>query len=115
MTDSQVIQTFLATQDFMVVAVVLKDGSPWAIPVRTRHREGNEFEWESKIDAEHSEAIESNPKVAITMFEGMIGFYARGTAQLVSVNERGVGRYKLTATGTWMTDETFIKREVTLI
>jgi len=115
MTDTDRIKEFLAAQEIMVIAVVLPDGSPWAVPVHARHIGKGVFVWESKSDTVHSEAIEERPQVAITIFEGMVGFYATGTATLIDISTRGVGRYEFTATAMWMTDETYIKRSVVLV
>lgn len=119
MTDQEQLNKFLGEQNYMTLAVVLDDGTPWATPVRIKSRQGNVFEWDSKTDTEHSKAIASRPNIAISMFTPQtdstiqFGFYGKATAELVS-EETGLGRYKATVTQSWINDATFIKREVQL-
>lgn len=118
MTDNEKIEQLLDEQQFMVVATILHDSTPWAVPVRIRARNGNEFEWDSALAAEHSKALLANPQAAITIFQkkedSQIGFYAKGTAALVEEPKPGFGRYRFVAQQCWINDETFVKREVTL-
>ena len=118
MTDDEATREFLAGQQYMVLAVTLADGTPWAVPVRIQRWEGNEFEWDSKLDTMHSQAIEAQPEMAITVFQkldsGQIGVYAKGQGELVEEFKPGFGRYQFTAERCWLNDETFVKREVRL-
>ncbi len=118
MNDQQKVAQLLNEQQFMVLAVALEDGTPWAVPVRIQAQNGNEFEWDSSLATEHSKALASNSKMAITIFqkkeESQIGLYAKGTGELVEEFKPGFGRYKFTAEQCWINDETFIKREVSL-
>lgn len=120
MDDKHQLLAFLSEQKYMTIAVTLNDGTPWATPVRIKNWDGkNVFEWDSKLDTEHSRAIERRPQVAISMWTPdsdstiQFGFYAKATADLVS-SENGFGRYKATVTRAWVNDATFIKREVLL-
>ncbi len=110
------LRTFLNTVQFMVLAVTLDDGTPWAVPVKLQAWDGKAFEWDSKVDTVHSRALAVRPRVALTMYEKesdrQFGFYATATAELVRQDERGYGRYRATVTQAWINDETFQKREV---
>jgi hypothetical protein len=118
MNDKQRIQQFLENQKFMVVAVVLDDGSPWAVPVRIQRREGAEFEWDSKTSTVHSQALAANPLASITIFEKQpttqFGFYAKGQVSVVDTRDDGYARYRFTAEQSWINDESFVKQEVSL-
>ncbi len=118
MTDQQKVAEFLSAQQHMILAVVLPDGTPWAIPVRIQMHEGNVFEWDSALQTEHSRALEQNPDMAVTIFQKLedsqIGVYAKGRGELVEEFKPGFGRYRFTATNAWLNDETFRKREVSL-
>ncbi len=119
MTDQERLNTFLAEQKYMTLAVTRDDGTPWATPVRIKQHKGKVFEWDSKLDTDHSKAIANRPVVAISIWtpgaEGTIqfGFYAKATAELVSEHD-GYGRYKATVVESWINDATFIKRSVEL-
>lgn len=119
MDDHERTRDFIATQKIMVVSVVDEDG-PWSVPITILHRDGNAFEWDSKVDTRHSLAIEKNQNVSLLMFrprgenEGKFGFYASATAEVVSTRDDGYARYRATATRTWINDETLTKREVEL-
>lgn len=119
MNDQQKLEQFLGEQQFMVLAVALSDGTPWAVPVRIAKQEGREFYWDSALNTEHSKAIaEQNSGVAITIYQKtediMFGFYAKGTAELLEEYKPGYGHYKFVASQCWINDETFVKREVDL-
>ena len=118
MTDNEKLQQFLESATHMVVAVILDDGTPWAVPVRIQEHHDSVFEWDSKLDTVHSQAIAKHPEAAITIFsknEGVqFGFYAKGRAEEVSRRPDGYGRYRFTAQDTWMNDETFQKRKIEL-
>lgn len=117
MTDIKKVNKFLETQTHMVVAVVLRDGTPWAVPVRIINHKSLEFEWESKLNTLHSLALVQQPDMAITLFQKNdkteFGFYAKGTGELVE--QKGeYGHYKFTVKESWVNDETFVKRRVEL-
>lgn len=118
MNDNDKTRQFLSEQQFMVIAVTLEDGTPWAVPVQILRRVGNEFEWDSNLQTVHSRALEVTPKVAITIFQKLensqIGVYAKGHGELVEDKGNGFGRYRFTAEQAWLNDETFVKREVEL-
>lgn len=119
MNDQEQLNTFLAEQDYITLAVTLDDGTPWATPLRIKHRDGATFEWVSKLDTEHSKAIASRPQVALSVYTAQsdttiqFGFYATATAELLS-EHNGMGHYRATVTKAWINDATFIKREVGL-
>lgn len=117
MDDRAKIEQFLSNEYYMVIATLLGDGTPWAVPVRILKREGAKiFEWDSKLDTEHSKSLEGESRMAITIFrkfeDAQIGFYAKGHGQLVQVNDNDSGRYRFTAEEAWINDQTFIKRQV---
>lgn len=118
MSDKVKVRQFLDSQNYMVLAVVLPDGTPWAVPVRIREHKDTIFEWDSALETEHSKAIAARPQVAVTIFQkkedSQIGIYASGTAELVEEFKPGFGRYRFTAEKAWLNDETFQKREVSL-
>lgn len=121
MNDQEQLNTFLAEQKYMTIAVTLDDGTPWATPVRIKLQWGTVFEWDSKTDTDHSKAIAKRPGIAISIYtpEGdnttQFGFYAQATAELIGKpNEHGIGRYRATVTRSWINDATFVKREVEL-
>ena len=118
MTDEQKVNEFLSTQQHMVLAVVLPDGTPWAVPVKIQSCKGRTLAWDSALQTEHSKALEENPMMAITIFQkqatAQIGVYMKGKGELVEEFKPGFGRYRFTAEKVWLNDETFRKREVEL-
>ena len=118
MTDQDKVRSLLAEQPFMVIAVVLPDGNPWATPVKIQMQDGRCFEWDSRVTTEHSKAIAANSAVAASIFDtrpnGQVGIYISGTATLVEEKTGGMGRYRITAERLWLNDDSFIKREVSL-
>jgi len=118
MTDKEKLERFLSEQKHMILAVVLDDGTPWAVPVRIQQRRERVFEWDSKLDTIHSKALTERAGTAITIFDkssdSQIGFYAKGKAKLIEEYKPGYGRYSFVAMHCWMNDETFVKREVEL-
>ncbi len=117
MNDNERIEQLLNEQQFMVLAVTLDDGTPWATPVRIQAYNGHaSFEWDSHLQTEHSKAIAKRPDMAITIFQKkettQIGFYAKGKGELVEEFKPGFGRYRFTAEQSWVNDETFVKRKV---
>lgn len=118
MTDNEKLEQLLSEQQYMVLAVMLDDGTPWVIPVRIQARNDNVFEWDSALETVHSRAIAARPDMALTIFQkkedSQIGFYAKGKAELVEEFKPGFGRYRFVAEKCWINDETFVKREVAL-
>lgn len=114
MTDIERIKKLLTTQKYMVISVVLENGTPWAVPVAIKRWQKNIFEWESMRTTEHSKALELNKNMAVTIFEAPLGFYAEGEVQLAESNDNGVGKYRFTASRTWMNDQTYVKRQIEL-
>lgn len=115
--DKKFVQEFLAEQHFMVLAVTLDDGRPWAVPVRIARWQGNEFEWDSKLDTLHSQALTDRPAMSAVIFntEQQAGVYMSGHGVLVEDRGSELGHYRFTAERAWLNDETFVKREVTLL
>lgn len=118
MDDSKKLKQFLAAQQYMVVAVVLPDGTPWAVPVRIQRQAGNVFEWDSALATVHSQALVADSNMAVTIFQkdaaAQVGVCMKGRGELVEEFKPGFGRYRFTSEKAWLNDETFVKREVTL-
>lgn len=118
MNDKTRIEQLLVDMSYAVLAVTLDDGAPWAVPVRIRRAEDREFEWDSRLDTMHSQAIEARPVMALTIFQkkedSQVGLYATGRGELVEEFKPGFGRYRFTAERAWINDETFNKREIEL-
>lgn len=118
MTDQEKIEQLLSMQQYMVLAITLDDGTPWAVPVKIQAHDGyRSFEWDSRLDTVHSRAIAAHPEMAITVYQKLddsqVGLYLKGNG--VCTEERGeYGRYRCTATQAWLNDETFVKRQVEL-
>jgi hypothetical protein len=121
MSDQERVKEFLKTASIMVIAVTLEDSSSWAVPVKIQKQEGNIFEWDSKLDTVHSTALGHKPEMSVVIFEksdtrpGQTGVYLKGRGELISSTEEGFGRYRFTAETAWINDETFVKREVSLL
>ncbi len=119
MTDQERLQELFNNQQFMVIAVTLDDGSPWAVPVRVAAGDGREFEWDSMLSADHSIALDDGATMAITMYEKtddrMTGFYATGWGELLEEKNETTGRYRFTVREAWINDETFQKRSVEMV
>ena len=116
MTDEEKLEQFLGTQQHMVLAVTLEDGTPWAVPVKIQQRESLAvFEWDSRLDTVHSQALKVHPQMALMIYQKespwQTGFYAKGHGELVEPSG-DYGRYRFTAEQAWLNDETFVKREV---
>lgn len=118
MSDQEKLQQFLSTQHYMVLAVMLPGGLPWAVPVRLQQRQNNQFEWDSALEADHSRALATENKMAVTLFQSnsgaQIGVYMEGRGVLIKEFKPGYGRYCFTAEKVWLNDETYRKREVAL-
>lgn len=118
MDDQQKVTEFLQNQTHMVVTVVLANGKPWAVPVRILHHEPNVFEWDSGVDTEHSKAIAENPEINLLCYDNtkdnQVGVYMQATVTKVTPKENGIARYHAEVIGTWLNDETYVKREVTV-
>ena len=120
MNDGVKAKKFLKDQTHMVLAVTLTDGTPWAVPVKIQKYEGEEFEWDSRTDTVHSQALEIHPEMSLVTFQrdsdpfGQFGFYATGRGELVEDKGNGFAKYRFTATKAWVNDQTFVKREIEL-
>lgn len=115
MTDQEKVQDFLKNATHMVIAVVLPDGTPWAVPVKIQAWEGTMFEWVSMPNTEHSKAIMNNSPMAVTIFDNkkdnQVGVYMKGKGELLHESQEE-HRYRFTASQLWLNDESYIKRRV---
>jgi pyridoxine/pyridoxamine 5'-phosphate oxidase len=117
--DQKKLNTFLNEQKYMTIAVVLDDGTPWATPIRIKEWKGRSFQWDSKLDSQHSKAIAARPHIAINIWTPetettvQFGFYAKATAELIG-QQGDSGRYRATVTASWINDASFLKRSVEL-
>jgi uncharacterized protein YhbP (UPF0306 family) len=66
--------------DYMTIATVSPDGSPWASPVYFAHDDYADFLWISKPGARHSQNIDERGDVAIVIFDSRV---SPGTGQAV--------------------------------
>lgn len=118
MNDEERLNQFLSDRLIMVLGVTLDDGSPWAVPVKIQERKGSVFEWDSDPNTVHSKAIEQRPEMAVVMFDKaesvQFGLYLKGKGELVSINDKGFGRYHFTTESAWINDESFVKRPISL-
>ncbi len=112
------IQDFLHNARHMVVSVIDETGEPWAVPVGIRSYEAGRFEWVSMTDTIHSQAIERNHRIAITVFHGSadatenFGFYAKASAKKSSDIGGGAAVYQAQCTEAWYNDHTRIKTNI---
>jgi nitroimidazol reductase NimA-like FMN-containing flavoprotein (pyridoxamine 5'-phosphate oxidase superfamily) len=71
---------------YAVLATVDAAGEPWATPVWFAHRGLDVLLWVSSPDAQHSQALASVPRLAVTVFDSGVepghgtAFYGRGRA-----------------------------------
>lgn len=118
MNDTEKASSLLGRQGYMVVAVVLEDGTPWAVPVKIQARDGWSLEWDSRVDTVHSQAIEVRPETAVTIYEKsgdtQTGLCMSGRTGIVSRRGDDYARYRFTPDRVWINDETFTKREIAL-
>jgi general stress protein 26 len=117
MTDQEKFINFLAQSRHMVLAVTLEDGRPWAVPLKVQEHGSDFVEWDSRTDTLHSQAIERDPRVMLLMYsttkDDQVGVYMQ--AAVTDTTMKGeYARYRATIERTWLNDETFQKREVTL-
>jgi len=117
MNDKEIAGRFLARSKHMVVAVTLEDGTPWGVPVRITRQEGRVFEWDSKPEAVHSQAIARNEAISLVVFsvDDDIGVYAKAVAAELPNSGNGTGqrRYRATVTEAWL-NEQHVKRPIVL-
>lgn len=55
--------------DYLTVATVCADGTPWNSPVYAVHDESYNFYWSSWVEAQHSHNIRSNEHVFIVIYD----------------------------------------------
>jgi len=83
----------LAENRYVVLATVDTSGAPWASPVWFAHRGLDTLVWVSRPDAQHSQAIAAEPRLAVTVFDSTVApghgtaFYGRGRARRCSDDE----------------------------
>lgn len=122
MNDVERTREFLSRQDYMIVTVLLADGSPWSVPVKIKAWHENEFEWDSVVTTEHSKAIDLHPNVSLLFYEPdgtttkQFGFYAKATATKISeTNASNRATYRATISTAWINDASFKKRQVAIV
>jgi len=121
MTDEEQVHDFLASQKYMIIAVALSDGTPWATPVKIQRWDKNIFEWDSVVSTDHSRAIELHPDISLALYrpdsetEHQFGFYAKArAARVTEPDNMNRARYRATVSASWINDQSFVKREVWL-
>jgi pyridoxine/pyridoxamine 5'-phosphate oxidase len=78
----------------MVLAVVAQDGRPWAVTVKKKAYENGALYWESRVNTDHSFAIETNPQVAITLWDGQEIVKIHAEVSEISRDKTGLAQYK---------------------
>lgn len=87
MSELDQVQQILDTNRYMVLATVTPGGAPWATPVYFANQDSRTFWWVSNPDSRHSQNIETNASIAITVFDssvpigGATAMYAEATAR----------------------------------
>ncbi len=76
----------LSSHRYAVLATVDPTGAPWATPVWFAHRGLDTLVWVSYPDARHSQALATEPRLAVTVFDSSVApghgtaLYGRGRA-----------------------------------
>lgn len=68
MTDSEIAKKIIETNIYMVLSTASLEGEPWISPVFFAYDHQYNLYWVSNKDANHSELIRKNPRVAISIF-----------------------------------------------
>lgn len=112
------VKDFVAAQTHMIIAVKLPDGAPWAVPVKIHHHEGSNFEWLSKPDTLHSEAIGRSPIVAICLYDKTVdqhaALYMQAGVEQVAMENKDQMKYRALVNNAWLNDESHVKRAISL-
>ncbi len=108
---------FLTTQRHMIIAVTCEDGRPWAVPVAIQHYAGGQFEWDSRLDTVHSQAIARDPRVAVCLYrtkaDGVEELVVYGDATAEIIESRGdYARYRASLQTAWINDNDHVKRAI---
>ena len=98
----------LESNRYAVLATVDPAGEPWATPVWFAHRDLDVLLWVSSPDTRHSQALATEPRLAVTVFDSGVepghgtAFYGRGRAtecpepdlpdHLATFSEQGVAQ-----------------------
>ncbi|MBC7764280.1 pyridoxamine 5'-phosphate oxidase family protein [Microbacteriaceae bacterium] len=112
------VRQFLHDAHHMVVSVIDENGHPWGVPVGIRSYEAGRFEWISMIDAVHSQAIEKDSRVSVTVFNTPddarenFGFYAKASAKKIGDLAEGAAIYEALCTEAWYNDHTHKKTKI---
>lgn len=82
---NQAVQKIFAENILGSLATVNQDGSPWSTPVHVV-TDGGAVYWFSKTSVQHSENIERDRRVSLTLFSpdesrGPVGVYVNGAAE----------------------------------
>lgn len=109
MNDKEIAQHLLSQSQHMVVAVMLDDGTPWAVPVHMVSNDNWVFEWNSKPETVHSQAIANRCQIALTVFsiEQDLGLYMKAVAEELpnTRNDDGRVRYRAKVTEAWLNEQ----------
>lgn len=112
------IRDFVAAQTHMMLSVVLENEKPWTVPVKIDRVQDGRFEWLSKTETAHSQAIKLNPNVMICLYDRTVeeksALYLEAVAELSGEEENSLVRYSAKVIQAWLNDESHIKREIQL-
>jgi nitroimidazol reductase NimA-like FMN-containing flavoprotein (pyridoxamine 5'-phosphate oxidase superfamily) len=79
-TNDDIAQAVLDSNNYVVLATAAGDGTPWASPVWFAHAGYRELFWVSAPDARHSRNILARPRIAMVVFDSTV---APNTGQAV--------------------------------
>ncbi len=105
---------FLQQVTHIVVAVVDKEGKPWAVPLGVKSYKHRTFRWFSSVDAAHSVAIARNPEIAITAYvaDPTYGVCARARAKKHLTLPGGYALYSAEIYEAWYNTDKRIKTNI---
>ncbi len=96
---------------YITIATVCPDGSPWNTPVAPTHDENLVFCWGSDESSIHSQNIRNEKRVFIVIYDSTLpegtgeGVYMRGEAEELSEYEGNLRMYRFNPQQIWINDE----------
>jgi hypothetical protein len=105
-------KSILGKIQYINLATVNEDGSPWNTPVSAAHDDQLNFFWGSSPDNVHSDNIRRDGRVFVTIYDSTVpegtgeGLYLIGRAEELGPEEgTAVYKYKFTPEHAWINDE----------
>lgn len=105
----------LETIHYINIATVNTDGTPWNSIVSTTHNSELNFFWGSSPQNIHSQNIERDGRVFVTIYDSTSpegtgeGLYLLGTAKKIGEENIDISKYQFSPEKIWINDE--IKNE----